>query len=934
MKSGITPSLAIFAGLLSLTTVAVSAQDSPSYRNQAAPILQKYCGACHNSATSEGGLSLLSAAAIQKGSTDGPVISMEKPAESRLLQVIESTGDDHMPPQDEPQPSQEDIAVLKAWILAGAKFDGVGSTRLLVPKLPPARGSSSPVLSLAARNDGTHIAVGTTGQIQLLPTDKFPSIPFDGKITDIRFSPTGQLIVATGVPGLTGRAMLFESESGKFVREFGGHEDLIYAATLSPDGSLVATAGYDRKIILHNFQDGSLVRELAGHNGAIFDLAFSPDGSLLASASADATVKVWNVATGERFDTLSQPLSEQYTVLFSPDGQFLYASGADSRIRKWKVVSKTAAAINPILESRFAHEGTIAAMALSPDGRFLATAAEDGSWKIWNSETLRELISERRSEDTITALAFLDNNRLVTGTSRGESLIVDVPGIPSESPTVASTANPPVIPTTPSTAPQVIQEQEPNSLENAQIIALPASVQGIIHSEPPAAGDAAGSSGEVLPTTDADTYRFALKAGERLVLEVKAQRDKSPLDSRIEVLTADGKPVLNKKLQAVRDSYFTFRGKDSTTSDDFRMFNWQEMELNEYLYADGEVVRLWLYPRGPDSGFKVYPGYGDRYTFFGTTATSHALQAPAFIVVPREPNEPIVENGLPVFPVYFENDDDPIREWGSDSRLFFTAPADGEYIARITDARGFSGAEFRYELTMRPPQEDFSVAMGGEKVSIFPGTSREISFTAKRIDGYSGPIEIYAEGLPAGFSASLPTEIQADQQQAFVAVIADETATQPSDEAIRAIKFFGRAEINGQQVVHEIGSLAELKLQEKPKIRLTIHSADQEQSGQWQHVPELTVYAGETTRAFIRAQRHEFNGNIELGHEAAGRNMPHGVFVDNIGLNGLMILEGQDQREFFITVARWVPETSRLFYISSNIDGIASTPVMLHIRHR
>ncbi len=242
MKSGITPSLAIFVGLLSLTPVDASAQDSPSYRNQAAPILQKYCGACHNSATSEGGLSLLSAAAIKKGSTDGPVISTEEPAESRLLQVIESTGDDHMPPQDEPQPSPEDIAVLKAWILAGAQFDGAASTRLLVPKLPPAKKSSSPVLSLAARNDGTRIAVGVTGQIQLLPADKFPSIPFDGKITDIRFTPSGQLIVATGVPGLTGRAMLFESETGKFVREYSGHEDLIYAAAISPDGGLVATA--------------------------------------------------------------------------------------------------------------------------------------------------------------------------------------------------------------------------------------------------------------------------------------------------------------------------------------------------------------------------------------------------------------------------------------------------------------------------------------------------------------------------------------------------------------------------------------------------------------------------------------------------------------------------------------------------------------------
>ena len=62
--------------------------------------------------------------------------------------------------------------------------------------------------------------------------------------------------------------------------------------------------------------------------------------------------------------------------------------------------------------------------------------------------------------------------------------------------------------------------------------------------------------------------------------------------------------------------------------------------------------------------------------------------------------------------------------------------------------------------------------------------------------------------------------------------------------------------------------------------------------------------------------------------------MPHGVFVDNIGLNGLMLLSGQTEREFFITTADWVPETSRLFHLKSSVDGITSIPVMLHVRHR
>ena len=47
-----------------------------------------------------------------------------------------------------------------------------------------------------------------------------------------------------------------------------------------------------------------------------------------------------------------------------------------------------------------------------------------------------------------------------------------------------------------------------------------------------------------------------------------------------------------------------------------------------------------------------------------------------------------------------------------------------------------------------------------------------------------------------------------------------------------------------------------------------------------------------------------------------------------------MLLSGQNEREFFITTADWVQETSRLFHLKTNVDGITSVPVMLHVRHR
>jgi hypothetical protein len=179
------------------------------------------------------------------------------------------------------------------------------------------------------------------------------------------------------------------------------------------------------------------------------------------------------------------------------------------------------------------------------------------------------------------------------------------------------------------------------------------------------------------------------------------------------VLDAAGRPVEQVVLQATRDSWFTFRGKDSTQSGDFRLQNWMEMELDEYLYANGEVVRLWRYPQGPDSGFAVYPGNGNRQTFFGTSAVTHALGEPAWIVEPLPPGSQPVPNGLPVFPVFYDNDDESTRRLGSDSQLTFVPPADGEYVARVTDVRGFGGPrDHHYTLGIRRPNPAAGRACG------------------------------------------------------------------------------------------------------------------------------------------------------------------------------------------------------------------------------
>ena len=900
--------------------------DPVKYSTQVAPVLRAYCLSCHSRVEAQNGLSLQAPDDILKGGENGAVLDAATPNNSRLLQVLTSTGDDHMPPVDEPQPNAEELSLLKQWLIDGAAFD---SRMAVLPALPQVAVTSgtvrSPVLAMGVSRDGKSLLMGKFKSVEQRSIENrelvWAMVVPDGKVNGLHVSSDGEsILLATGTPGLSGRAIEVGIGSTEIRREFAGHNDILYAATWSPDGALVATAGYDRRIILHDAKTGKQIRELLGHNGAIFDLQFSPDGTLLASASADATVKIWHVASGERFDTLSQPQSEQYAVTISPDGRFIFAAGADSRIRKWKLVSVSAPQINPLMISRFAHEGAITKMEMSADGRFLATASENGSIKLWDTKTVSEQFAETLDADFVSSLAFEDvSARLVIATAKGGQQTIALPSIAPPETTVLEASV--VMVSDATDLPVDVAEVEIHSTD-VQVVSFPAAIAGVI--------DGGESS-----NPDIDAFRFDARKGQAVLVEVNAAREKSPLDSNVEIVDSLGKPVLQAQLQAVRDSYFTFRGKDSDTSDDFRVFNWQEMELNEYLYADGEVVKLWLYPRGPDSGFKVYPGFGSRQTYFETTPTSHPLQGPAFIVVPHAPDAALKDTGLPVFPIFAQNDDDPMRQWGQDSRLMFYPPADGSYVVRIKDARGFQGAGYKYKLLLRHPRPDFSVAMSGAELSIHRGTGREISFTATRLDGYAGPIEIFAENLPPGFSLSDPVLIQDEQRQAFATLIASADAVQPADDAVAKIVLKARARISEMEVTHDIGGLKSLKLAEKPKVLVRVMSAEQQAAGVAEHTPELTVWTGETVKAFLKVERLDHAGLVEFGKEDSGRNMPHGVFVDNIGLNGLMLLEGQNEREFFITTAKGVPEMSRPFYLKSNVDGgITTFPVMLHIRHR
>ena len=112
-----------------------------------------------------------------------------------------------------------------------------------------------------------------------------------------------------------------------------GHTAIAEAA---PDGTTIASAGFDNHVKLWNANDGKYLHTLRGHVGAVYMVAFSPDSRLLVSGSKDTTLKAWEVRTGKLAENLPGHKDQVFAVDWSPDGERVGSGGQDKAVRIWR----------------------------------------------------------------------------------------------------------------------------------------------------------------------------------------------------------------------------------------------------------------------------------------------------------------------------------------------------------------------------------------------------------------------------------------------------------------------------------------------------------------------------------------------------------------------------------------------------------------------
>ena len=435
------PTLALLT-LVALPALARADAKNPTFNDDVLPVIRQHCAGCHGVDKQKGGLNLANYGVTIQGGSSGAVVVPGDAEKSRLYTMTAHKEEPVMPPSKTKIPDAQ-IELLRLWVAQGGKETSTSMVSVAVkpkveiglkavakgkpegaPPMPlagklaaePITRSRRPgaVLGLAASPWAPLVAVGGQKQVILYHADTGDLIgvlPFEhGQINSVKFSRNAKfLLVAGGRGGMSGKAVLYNVETGAKVTEVGSAEtDAILTADISADQTMIAVGTTTRMVRIYSTADGAVLSQIKKHTDWVTAVEFSPDGVLLATADRNGGAFVWEAATAREFHALRGHTGCVTEVSWRADSNLLATGSLDGTVRVWEMEN------GGQIKNWAAHGGGVEGVRFSMDGR-LASTGRDKVAKVWDANGGLQKQFAATPEVGLRVAVSHDNTKVVGG---------------------------------------------------------------------------------------------------------------------------------------------------------------------------------------------------------------------------------------------------------------------------------------------------------------------------------------------------------------------------------------------------------------------------------------------------------------------------------------------------------------------------------------
>jgi cytochrome c len=285
-------------------------------------------------------------------------------------------------------------------LLAGLAFQAM-------PALAQLRGHGGPIRALAISEDGGAALSGSFDTSAILwdlgrgAAEQVLRV-HDGAVNAVAFLKDRRAITA----GADTQIAVWTPGRAVPDSVLAGHTGPVAALAVSTDGAMLASGSWDRTVRLWPL-GGGVPAVLTGHGQNVNGVAFLLDGSAVVSGAYDATVRIWPLPQpgSPIVVELPAPLN---AVAAAPDRE-IAAAGADGRVYFLSATGERLgdAEVSP---------APLVALAISPNGKYVAAASVNGTVAILDREARSVLRTLAGSGMPVWSVAFLPDNRtLLTG---------------------------------------------------------------------------------------------------------------------------------------------------------------------------------------------------------------------------------------------------------------------------------------------------------------------------------------------------------------------------------------------------------------------------------------------------------------------------------------------------------------------------------------